>query len=60
MPATINAGYPKDGTPESQAHWARVRATLPRFTYTPPETVTVTVPKKHADEVHRLLARLGA
>jgi hypothetical protein len=58
MPKTINAGYPKDGTPASQAHWAKVRAGLPRFTYDPPKTTTITVPVEHADEVYRLLARL--
>lgn len=60
MKSTVYDGYPKDGTPECQAHWAKVRASLPRFTYTPPETVTMAVPKRHADEVRRLLQRLGS
>ena len=56
----INAGYPKDGTPESRAHWAKVRAGLPRFTYTPPDNVDVSVPRWLADEVRALVAKRTA
>lgn len=31
----INAGYPKDGTPESHEHWKKVRANLPPFNFPP-------------------------
>lgn len=60
MNATINAGYPKNGTTESRAHWDVVRGALPRFEYTPPDTVLIIVPREFADDVNRLINKLMA